>query len=108
MPKVPRYGLAHFEQRKIGRSKIFEPASIDHGGTALRVHILDLSAHGALVHAVNPPPVGSSVALRIADHRIWSKIVWVEVSYFGLSFLMPIQADLVDRICTPKPPRSST
>ena len=52
--------------RETPRLKLFEPTEMDGPGGTVRAHILDLSATGALVHAVRPPCVGEHVQLRVA------------------------------------------
>jgi len=44
-------------QRVRPRRKIFQATEMRFGGTRVRVHVLDLSAGGALAHHATPPPV---------------------------------------------------
>ena len=56
----------------------------------MRIHVLDLSSHGALGHAVEPPLPGEIVWLVCKGCEILSRTVWVRGSRFGLAFDAPV------------------
>jgi hypothetical protein len=56
----------------------------------MRVHLLDLSAHGALGHAAEPPHPGEIVWLVCKGCEILSRTAWARGSRFGLAFDTPV------------------
>ncbi len=56
----------------------------------MRIHLLDLSAHGALAHATEPPHPGEIVWLVCKGCEILSRTAWVRGSRFGLAFDTPV------------------
>lgn len=70
------------------RLKIFEPAFMHYGRVSDRIHLLDISYTGALVHGGSiPPPYGTIVR---KDFELAARVVWVRSSRFGIAFLKPI------------------
>lgn len=55
-------------------------------GRPMRIHLLDLSANGALGHAAEPPEHGEIVWLVCHGCEILSRTAWVRGSRFGLAF----------------------
>ena len=56
----------------------------------MRIHLLDLSAHGALGHAPEPPEPGEIVWLVCKGCEVLSRTAWVRGSRFGLAFDTPM------------------
>lgn len=56
----------------------------------MRIHLLDLSAKGALGHAEQPPAPGDIVWLVCKGCEILSRTAWVRGSRFGLAFDTPV------------------
>ena len=56
----------------------------------MRIHLLDLSAHGALGHAAEPPEAGEIVWLVCKGSEILSRTAWARGSRFGLAFDNPV------------------
>lgn len=82
------------DQRAKSRVKIFQPAQMRSELGIDRVHLLNLSATGAMAHhQAEPPVLGSTV--HIACAGLWrdARIVWVDGSRFGICFLSPLTDD---------------
>lgn len=56
----------------------------------MRVHLLDLSADGALGHTPGPPQPGEIVWLVYKGCEILSRTAWVRGNRFGLAFDKPV------------------
>jgi len=52
----------------------------------MRVHLLDLSNTGALVHAAAPPAIGAMVDVTCGFSLGAARVAWVDGKRFGLSF----------------------
>ena len=65
-------------------------ASLLASGRPMRIHLLDLSAYGALAHASEPPQPGEIVWLVCRGVEVLSRTAWVRGSRFGLHFDNPI------------------
>ncbi len=72
------------------RFKLFQPATMVIDGRLTRVHLLDLSASGALIHHAAPPPAGIVVKLECAGRMRMARIVWSQGTRFGISFALPL------------------
>jgi hypothetical protein len=62
----------------------------------VRVHLLDLSATGALIHHAAPPAVGATVRLECAGRMRMAHVMWVNGSRFGIAFALPLSEHQLD------------
>ena len=84
-------GIDLLRERATPRLKVFEPTAMhDHGGEAVKVHLLDLSATGALVHAAVAPPSGARVQIDCGGAMRTARVVWANGQRFGVAFTMPM------------------
>jgi len=89
-------------QRRTARLKLFEPAEMRHGTKVQRVHLLDLSVAGALLHTIEPPEAGSTVMLVCPTFTRMAKVAWAKERRIGLSFVRALdKAELADAISSP-------
>lgn len=96
MPKNDKDGA---RLRAAPRIKTFQPAEMSHGmGEPLRVHLLNLSTGGALVHASTAPAIGQEVRLTCGIPLGSARVQWTEGNRFGVRFADPIGPEQVDRI----------
>ena len=72
------------------RHKLFEPTTMQCGAQRLRVHLLDVSATGALVHHAAPPPIGALVLIDCCGARRSARVMRAEGSRFGVQFTIPL------------------
>jgi hypothetical protein len=79
--------------RATPRLKVFEPAEMRVGLTTERVHLLDLSFGGALVHSVAPPAVGATVRIACAGTTRLARVVRRDGDRFGVQFMLPLTKD---------------
>ena len=83
------------------RHKIFQPALVQRGGAASRVHLLDVSRGGAQLHCHTPLEPGADVTLECADRQRPARIVWREGSRHGLQFKVPLDETQVAALIAP-------
>lgn len=81
--------------RATPRYKLFEPTELVVCGPKLRVHMLNLSVGGALIHGAEPPTSGTRVRLRCGLDHLSAKVAWTNGSRFGLTFLVPLNDNQV-------------
>lgn len=85
--------------RATPRYKLFHPTEMNTGSAARRVHILNLSAGGALVYANNPPNPGTTLRLRCGGRSLPARVAWRDERRFGVTFLSPLaDADIKEVI----------
>lgn len=84
--------------RALPRYKLFQPTEIDHEGATARVHLLNLSAGGALVYAAAPPRAGSVIGLVVGGRRRSAQVAWATDKRFGVRFAQPLTHDQLARI----------
>ncbi|MBY8826269.1 PilZ domain-containing protein [Sphingomonas colocasiae] len=77
-------------RRATPRLKVFQPAHMVLGGISVRIHLLDISIGGALVHVADPPEQGAGVALDCAGIVRSATVRWVVGSRFGIAFDEPL------------------
>lgn len=83
-------------ERRIGlRHKVFQPTTLVAGITAVRAHLLNLSRHGALVHADAPPARGVAVRLECAGRMRLARVMWVQGARFGVAFALALSGEQV-------------
>ncbi|WP_160296798.1 PilZ domain-containing protein [Sphingomonas sp. ERG5] len=77
-------------QRSARRLKTFQVASMHIGDDVRRVHLLNLSTTGAMVHASDPPAKGASCRLDAAIDLGSAHVTWVSGQRFGVMFDRPL------------------
>jgi hypothetical protein len=88
----------HYQQtaepdlRRETRLKIFQPAEMEDGGDAMRVHLLNISGGGALVYGEAPPDLGATVRLSCGVPLGEARVAWRAGRRFGVAFLQPLGA----------------
>lgn len=90
------------EPRGGHRHKVFLPAEMTEGDSASRVHLLNLSMTGALLHADTTPSGGSVVQLAVGDTRWPARVVWVQDKRFGVVHVTPLTRMAVEALVAPK------
>lgn len=60
------------------------------GEATHRVHFLNISKTGALMHADRPPAVGATCTFGVVGNLGIAKVVWVDGKRFGIHFLVPL------------------
>ena len=78
------------EPRGSARHKVFLPAEMTHAGGASRVHLLNLSPAGALVHGDAVPRPGAVVQISCASATWPARVVWAQHKRFGLIHMTPL------------------
>lgn len=79
-------------RRSEPRLKVFQPATL-HGGTgAARVHLLDVSARGALVHGFAQVAPGNLLALACCGWTRAANVAWKTDKRFGVRFVEPLSS----------------
>ena len=63
-----------------------------------RVHLLNLSPAGALVHGEVAPRPGEVVQLRCAAATWLARVVWAQHKRFGVVHLAPMASAAVDQL----------
>jgi len=83
------------EMRATQRYKLFQPTEMTVNGRTRRVHLLNLSAGGALIFAPDPPLPGAIVQLKCGVHSLRARVAWRADRRFGVAFLAPLaEADV--------------
>lgn len=83
---------------RVPRHKVFLPAEMVVGTTTSRVHLLNLSLTGALLHGETPPPAGATVQLRCSASHWLARVVWAQQKRFGVVHVAPLAAATVDAL----------
>ena len=87
------------ERRIAPRLKTFEPAELaGPDGTRQRVHLLNISATGALAYGHAAPAKGAVVTVHGAFEFGQARVAWSRGKSFGLAFLRPLCGQQIDRI----------
>ena len=73
-------------KRAAKRVKVFQPAMLVAGGRERRVHLLDVSPAGALVHAQEPVAKGAQVRVECLGVVRDGDVRWSAGKRFGLLF----------------------
>lgn len=76
--------------RATPRFKLFQPTEMRVGPERVRVHLLDLSATGAMVHHTEPPAIGAVIQLDCAGATRLARVMRWEGKRFGVQFLAPL------------------
>ena len=72
------------------RHKVFLPAELIGPDGTTRVHILNLSATGALIHADAPPMTGATVRLSCGAIGWGARVMWSQGKRFGIMNQVPL------------------
>ncbi|MCP3735007.1 PilZ domain-containing protein [Sphingomonas sp. RP10(2022)] len=88
-----RYGKGRASRRDGVRHKVFVPTTMTVHLARERVHLLDLSAHGALIHAAAPPPKGMSIRIECAGRLRRARVMWAGATRFGVAFTLSLSDD---------------
>ncbi|WP_267396351.1 MULTISPECIES: PilZ domain-containing protein [unclassified Sphingomonas] len=84
--------------RQHTRFKLFMPTVMDAGRGPIRVHLLNLSASGALAHHASPPLPGERVRLDCLGVLRLATVMWSSGSRFGIAFTLPLGEAEVARV----------
>lgn len=95
---LPDHGDDARSQRGQPRHKIFQPVDMRADGRALRAHLLDLSASGALVHSATAPAPGTPLRLTIGGAERTARVIWCDGVRFGIAFTRPLDEAEVARV----------
>lgn len=88
-------GVHHLRAKP--RFKMFQPTEMKASDAIRRVHLLNLSAGGALVYAAEPPAPGSALNLQLDDQHRPARVVWADGRRFGVAFVQPLADAQVER-----------
>ncbi len=83
------------------RHKVFLPAEMTTAEGTVRVHLLNLSPTGALLHGDAPPRAGATVQLQCGDERWTARVVWAHDKRFGIAHAAPLAPALLERMIGP-------
>lgn len=72
------------------RLKLFQPGTVRVSRDLLRVHVLNISLTGALVHRDQPPPPGTLLDIRIGGMERRASVAWASGARFGIQFQIPL------------------
>ena len=97
---MPRPAPLPADLRTAPRQKVFLPAEMMGGEGASRVHLLNLSAAGTLVHGQAAPLMGAIVQLRCEAATWFGQVVWTTPKRFGVMHLTPLSGDAVETLVT--------
>lgn len=86
------------ESRGGRRYKVFLPAQVRGGQGVSRVHLLNLSATGALLHGDLIPAPGTVVQLTCAASTWLVRVVWAAHKRFGVVHVTPLAPRLIDAL----------
>ena len=81
-------GAHHLRTRP--RFKLFQPTEMTTATGKARVHLLNLSGGGALVHAAQPPKRGALLRLHCVGEDRAACVAWVAGQRFGVAFAKPL------------------
>ena len=83
---------------RVPRHKVFLPAEMSDENGPARVHLLNISLTGALVHGDAAPRAGAVVQLRCADANWLARVVWSQDKRFGVVHVAPLAPAVVDAL----------
>jgi hypothetical protein len=84
--------------RAAPRYKLFQPTAMTTPSGTARVHLLNLSTGGALVHAADPPPAGSLLRLQCGTEQRVARVAWSRGRRFGAAFSLPLSEAQVEAL----------
>jgi hypothetical protein len=74
------------------RLKVFQPATMTVGSGEVRVHLLDVSATGAMVHGYAEVGPDDRLALACSGWSRRAHVTWMTNKRMGVRFLQPLSA----------------
>jgi hypothetical protein len=77
------------EIREQPRHKVFLPAEMSGAHGRTRVHLLNLSPAGALLHG-DSPKAGATVQLVCAKQSWTARVIWTQQQRFGVVHVAPL------------------
>lgn len=80
------------------RLKLFQPATMRMGGEGSRVHVLNISLTGALVHRDAPPSPGAALDIAIGGLERRAHVAWASGARFGIQFQTALSEDELARV----------
>lgn len=86
------------DHRSEPRLKVFRIGRAQAGGTEFKVHLLDISAQGARLHAGQALGPGIRMTLTCSAVRTTGEVRWVDASRAGIRFDVPLIASELDTI----------
>jgi hypothetical protein len=78
------------EGRTEPRLKVFKLGLAKAGGVQFKVHLLDVSARGARLHAGQVPDRGIRITLDCSSVSASGTVRWVDARRFGIRFDKPL------------------
>ncbi|WP_445193105.1 PilZ domain-containing protein [Sphingomonas sp. Tas61C01] len=84
--------MATPSRRSEPRLKVFQPATLHTGGDPARVHVLDVSPRGALVHGLAQVAPGNLMALVCCGWTRAANVAWKTDKRFGVRFVEPLSS----------------
>ena len=84
--KVSAQRLTEYERRRIGRTTVSLPGSLDTPATSRSVVLADVSPTGANVRGQDLPKVGNFVKLEVEDSTVFGTVIWLKGENCGLQF----------------------
>ncbi|SEN23300.1 PilZ domain-containing protein [Sphingomonas gellani] len=92
--------------RAARRRKLFQPAELRHGDMTQRVHLLDLSTSGGLVHITAPPPAGAIVTISCGPLSRSARVAWSAERRIGVAFVRALSDRELEAVIG-RPPTSA-
>ena len=80
------------------RYKVFEATRMTSAAGESRVHLINLSLTGALVHAAQPPEPGAAITIELLESAVAGRVVWVVGERFGVAFASPLEDNALARV----------
>lgn len=80
------------------RYKLFQPTEMSTAGGTARVHLLNLSTGGALVHADVAPRPGALISIKCGADRVSATVAWTAGRKFGVSFDVALPQTLIEHV----------
>ncbi len=86
------------EPRGGRRHKVFLPAEMATPDGPMRVHLLNISATGALVHSDTLPERGAVVQFSCGPSTWLARVVWARHKRFGVVHVTPLTPTAIDTL----------
>jgi hypothetical protein len=80
------------------RLKVFKLGRAQAGGVQFKVHLIDVSARGARLHADEAPDRGIRIELTCSSVCASGMVRWVDARRFGIRFDMPLMPSELETI----------
>jgi hypothetical protein len=93
--------------RAAPRFKLFQPTAMTTAAGTARVHLLNLSTGGALVHATEAPTPGSLLRLQCGEEQRVARVAWANGRRFGAAFSLPLTDAQVEALVVGAAPQTS-